>query len=212
MPYLQTLNDRQLVLIQGLDFFGPEVYLAGGTGLALQLGHRTSLDFDFYSKIHFDSQKLVASFQEKSKDLIINRIVKDTLILTADGVSFSLFYYPYKLIGKKIELKGIKIASIQDIAAMKLIAVAMRGKRRDFIDIYYLLEKYSLSDLLGFVKAKYPSFEEMMVLKGLIYFEDAEDEDLARGINVLDRNFSWEKAKHKIFEAVQKYQLGLLKK
>ncbi len=212
MPYLQVLNDRQLDLIKGLDFLGGEVYLAGGTGLALQLGHRTSLDFDFYSKVRFDAQLLVASFQEKSKDLKINSIVKDTLILTVDGVSFSLFYYPYKLIGKEVELEGVKMASIQDIAAMKLIAVAMRGKRRDFIDIYYLLEKYSLKDLLGFVKTKYPSFEEMMVLKGLIYFGDAEDEDLARGIKVLDKNFSWEKAKRKIFGEVKKYQLAMIKK
>lgn len=212
MPYLQILNDRQLDLIKSLDFLGGEVYLAGGTGLALQLGHRTSLDFDFYSKVRFDPQLLAASFQEKSKDLKINSIVKDTLILTVDGVSFSLFYYPYKLIGKEVELEAIKMASIQDIAAMKLIAVAMRGKRRDFIDIYYLLKKYSLKDLLGFVKTKYPSFEEMMVLKGLIYFEDAEDEDLARGIKVLDKHFSWEDTKEKILREVKRYQLAMIKK
>ncbi|OGM15249.1 hypothetical protein A2V56_04085 [Candidatus Woesebacteria bacterium RBG_19FT_COMBO_42_9] len=212
MPYLQILNDRQLDLIKGLDFLGGEVYLAGGTGLALQLGHRTSLDFDFYSKIRFDPQLLAASFQEKSKDLKINSIVKDTLILTVDGVSFSLFYYPYKMIGKKVKVESINVASIQDIAAMKLVAVAMRGKRRDFIDIYYLLKKYSLKDLLGFVKTKYPSFEEMMVLKGLIYFEDAEDEDLARGIKVLAKHFSWEDAKKKILQEVKRYQLAIIRK
>ena len=212
MPYLQILNDRQLDLIKGLDFLGGEVYLAGGTGLALQLGHRTSLDFDFYSKIRFDPQLLAASFQEKSKDLKINSIVKDTLILTVDGVSFSLFYYPYKMIGKKVKVESINVASIQDIAAMKLVAVAMRRKRRDFIDIYYLLKKYSLKDLLGFVKTKYPSFEEMMVLKGLIYFEDAEDEDLARGIKVLAKHFSWEDAKKKILQEVKRYQLAIIRK
>lgn len=211
MLYLQILDPKQSDLLKALNFLGKDVYLAGGTALALQLGHRKSLDFDFYSKTNFDSEILVAKFQNNFKSLIVNRIVKDTLILTVNDVSFSLFYYPYRLIRSEVRLESTKMASVPDIAAMKLIAVAMRGKRRDFVDIYYLLKKYSLRNLLGFVKTKYPAFEEMMVLKGLIYFEDAEDEDLARGVKILDKSFSWEEAKRLIFDEVKKYQLAMLK-
>lgn len=206
MLYLQILNQNQLGLLKKLDFLGKDTYLAGGTALALQLGHRTSLDFDFYSKTDFNSEILISKFQDKFKDMTVDRISKGTIILTVNKVSFSLFHYPYKLIGNVINLEKIKMASIQDATAMKLIAIAMRGKRRDFMDVYYLLKKYSLKELLSFVKEKYPTFEELMILKGLIFFEDAEDEDIARGIKIFDQDFSWEKAKKLITNEVKKYQ------
>lgn len=207
--FSNILNNKQLELVKKLDFLPKEMYLAGGTSLALQLGHRTSLDFDFYVDHHFDSQELARLIQKKVPQTKLERVLKDTLLLVADGVSCSFFYYPYKLLKKTIAFQKIKLASREDIAAMKLIAIAMRGKRRDFIDIYYLLEKYSLKDLLGFVKTKYPVFEKMIVLKGLIFFEDAEDEDLARGIRIFDKNFSWEEAKKEIFRQVKDYQLKM---
>jgi predicted nucleotidyltransferase component of viral defense system len=213
MLYLELLNQNQLDLLKELDLPSNEVYLAGGTALALQLGHRTSLDFDFYSKKDFDPEILIAKFKDKFKNnMIVNRIAKGTAILTINNVSFSLFYYPYNLIGDLIDLDNIKVTSIPDVSAMKLIAVAMRGKRRDFIDVYYLLKKYSLKELLSFVKQKYPSFEELMILKGLIFFEDAENEDVARGIKIFDNSFSWKEAKRFIEEEVKKYQLDMLTK
>lgn len=211
MLYLQILNQNQLDLLKKLKFDNKNVYLAGGTALALQLGHRTSLDFDFYSKDDFNPEILVAGFQKKfGSDMIVNSIAKGTAILTINDVSFSIFHYPYELIDNLINLESVQMASISDVSAMKLIAVAMRGKRRDFIDVYYLLKKYSLKDLLGFVKKKYPSFEELMILKGLIFFEDAEDEDVARGIKIFDKSFSWREAKIFLEEEVKKYQLNML--
>lgn len=213
MLYLQILNQNQLNLLKELKFDNDNVYLAGGTALALQLGHRTSLDFDFYSKDNFNPEILVADFQKKfGNKMIVNSIAKGTAILTINNVSFSIFHYPYELIDDLKNLENIQMASIPDVSAMKLIAVAMRGKRRDFIDVYYLLKKYSLEDLLGFVKKKYPSFEELMILKGLIFFEDAEDEDVARGIKIFDNSFSWRKAKIFIEDEVKKYQLKRLSK
>lgn len=212
MLYLQILNQNRLDLLKKLDFLGDDIYLSGGTALALQLGHRTSLDFDFYSKTEFNSEILISKFQDKfKKNIVVDRIAKGTIILTVNTVSFSLFHYPYKLIGKVIDLEKIKMASIQDATAMKLIAIAMRGKRRDFIDVYYLLKKYSLKELLNFAKEKYPAFEELMILKGLIFFDDAEDEDVARGIKIFDQYFSWEKAKELITNEVKTYQLEMLK-
>jgi predicted nucleotidyltransferase component of viral defense system len=107
--------------------------------------------------------------------------------------------------------EGLNIASIEDIAAMKLIAISMRGARRDFVDFYYLLNRLSFSQTIGFALKKYPHYQQMVLLKGLTYFDDAQDEDLARGIKILDKDFSWEEAKKKIMSEVSDYQLKLLK-
>jgi len=211
MLYLEILNKDQLDLLKKLDFLGEGVYLARGTSLALQMGHRTSLDFDFYSKEDFNPEVLSSKFQRIFENMKVERIARGTLIASINNVSFSMFHYPYDLIKKEVVLEKTKMASIEDVSAMKLIAIAMRGKRRDFIDTYYLLKKFRIKQLLRFVKQKYPKFEEMMILKGLIYFNDAEDEDLARGIRVFDKNFSWKSAKKYIEDEVKKYQLSMFK-
>lgn len=207
--YSNILNEKQLELAKKLDFLPNEMYLAGGTAFALQLGHRTSLDFDFYIDDHFDSQELARLIQEKVSQVKLERVFKDTLLIEVDGVSCSFFYYPYKLLKKTIVFEGLRIASVEDIAAMKMIAISMRGKRRDFIDAYFLLKRFSLKEMIKFTLEKYPNYQPLMILKGLIFFNDAEDEDLARGIKVIGKDYSWEKAKKKILGEVQKYQLGM---
>jgi hypothetical protein len=209
--YQKVLNRRQKEIIRNLDFLGKEFYLAGGTGLALQLGHRTSVDFDFYTLKHFTTERILPDFQKRFKKIAVRRAIKDTLILTAGGVELSLFYYPYQLLKTPVLFETIRLASAEDIAAMKIAAIIQRGRRRDFIDIYYLLEKYPLKQIIKFVLKKYPGYQEMLVLRALIYFEDAEEEELERGIKIFDKSFSWERAKKKIFEEVKKYQLAMIR-
>lgn len=206
------LGKDQLEVIKKIGFFPKNVYMAGGTALALQLGHRTSLDFDFYTNEHFEIEKVLADFQKNFRRVIVERTAEDTLTAEVDKVSLSLFYYPYSLISQLVKFENIRLASIEDIAAMKMIAISTRGKRRDFIDTYYLLKKFSLDQIIKFTLKKYPSYQPMVILKGLIYFEDAENEDVSRMIEIYDKEFSWERAKRKIFEEVKKYQLSMLKK
>jgi len=201
-----VLTETQIKVLRKIKSLPKESYLVGGTALALQLGHRTSLDFDFYTKNHFETDLILKNFQRDLGNVEVDRVAKDTLIFTAEGVNISIFYYPHGLIGSLIAYQEIELASIEDIAAMKMIAISMRGKRRDFIDAYYLLQKFTLKKIIEFTIEKYPSYQPMVILKGLIYFKDAEDEDLSRGIKVLDKNFSWEVAKKRIFEEVEKYQ------
>ena len=185
--------------------------MAGGTALALQLGHRTSLDFDFYSKKKFGIESLSTKFKSEFKSIDITTAVEDTLIAEIDGINFSLFYYPYQLLEDEPSFKSIKLASVADIAAMKMIAISMRGKSRDFIDVYYLLKKFDLEKILEFTVKKYPNYEQMAILKGLIYFDEADkEEDIKRGIQIFDKNFDWEKAKKEIVEKVEEYQTSLL--
>lgn len=213
MLYPEILNQNQLDVVSKLNFdIKSKIYLAGDTALALYLNHRTSIDLDFYSEKEIDNNEVLFKLQKTFNNPTVKLHQKRTLFLTINGVDFSLFYYPYKLIGKTELYKNFEIASLEDIAAMKVGALVQRGKRRDFIDLYYLLQKYSLNEILKFTLKKYPGYQEMLVLRALIYFEDAEDEDLQRGIRIFDKNFSWKNTKEKIFNEVRKYQLSMFKK
>ena len=205
MTHPEVLSKKQQELLKKLKAFASGGYLAGGTALALQLGHRTSLDFDFYTDKHFDTEIILANLQSNFDHVKVESVAKDTLIAEIDGVSFSLFYYPYKLIKPLIDFETVRLASIEDVLAMKMVAIAMRGKRRDFIDAYYLLKKFGLDKIMELTLKKYPSYQPMIVLKGLIYFKNAEEDDVSRKIEIFDKNFSWEKAKKKIMEEVEKY-------
>lgn len=187
-------------------------YLAGGTGLALQLGHRTSVDFDFYTGRHFDATKLANDIMGVfGDDVRVTLREKDTVFVTIDEVDCSFFWYQYPLVKKTENIMGVQVASCQDIALMKLIAISHRPVKRDYIDIYYLLEKLSLKEMFSFVSNKYPNFNQYFALRTLTYFEDIGEREEKRPIKVLDKNFSWEKAKEKIFTEVRKYQLGMIR-
>ncbi len=210
--YSKILNNPQKKIIEQLDFLSANVYLAGGTALALQMGHRTSLDLDFFTKEHFDIEIILKNLQERFPNIKITRALKDTLLAEIDGVSFSLFYYPYQLLKPLKVFEAIKVVSLEDIAAMKMIAISMRGKSRDFIDVYFLLKRFNLKEILGFTSKKYPTFQQMSILKGLIYFDDADkEEDVDRGIKIFDKNFNWEIAKREITKNVEEYQNSILR-
>lgn len=211
--HLETLNQNQSNLFPELHFLKKQnFYLAGGTALALHLGHRTSLDFDFYSKSHFDSLKLYQEIENLfKKEAKVTFREKDTLFCNVSGVDFSFFWYKYPLLKKSIETNGPFIASLEDIAAMKLISVYQRPAKRDYIDIFFLLKVLSLKKMFSFVQKKYPNFNQYFSLRALTYFKDLKDEE-KRKIKILDKGFSWEKAKEKIFEEVRGYQLGMIKK
>lgn len=209
----QVLSEAQKEVLMKLSFLKRSgFYLAGGTALALYLGHRTSLDFDFYTKNHFDS----ISLYQKIENIFGNAAIlslkeKDTMFCKVFTVDLSFFWYKYPLVEKPVAFESILLASLQDIAAMKLIAVYQRPAKRDYIDIYFLLKIFTLKEMFSFVKKKYPNFNQYLALRALAYFEDLKDEE-GRKIEMLDKSFSWEKAKEKIFEEVKKYQLSMIKR
>lgn len=211
--HLGILNRRQLTIFPRLKFLGKEkFYLAGGTGLSLQLGHRSSIDFDFYSQKHFDPprfyQKIEAVFPKETEKI---SQAEDTLFCSVNQVSLSLFQYEYPLVKPLVNIGGVPVASLVDIAAMKMIAVAHRPVKRDYIDVFYLLRAFSLDQMFRFVQKKYSNFNLYYCLRALTYFEDIKEEG-KRKIKVFDKSFSWEKAKKKIFEEVKRYQLAMIKK
>lgn len=211
--HAQILNENQKKILPKLAFSKEDkFYLAGGTALALHLGHRTSLDFDFYTKTHFDSISLYQKIEDGfGNDAILSLKEEDTMFCKVFGVDLSFFWYKYPLVEKPVDFESIALASSQDIAAMKLIAVYQRPAKRDYIDIYFLLKSFTLREMFSFVKKKYPNFNQYLALRALAYFEDLKDEE-GRKIEILDKSFSWEKAKEKIFEEVRKYQLAMIEK
>ncbi len=151
--------------------------LVGGTALALQYGHRRSIDLDFFGNVDFTKLNFPHLLSGFAQVRIINNSthIKEYFI---DGIKVDFVNTPYKWIRPAITHKDFIIASPEDIAAMKLAAVTNRGSRKDFIDIYYLLQKYSLADMLSFYQEKYPDGSKFLVLKSLVYFEDADSEEM----------------------------------
>lgn len=174
-----------------------EAYLAGGSALALHLGHRYSLDFDFFTPKSFDARQLVLKLSQLG-DFKKEAIQADTVLGRFNQVKFSFFHYPYPLIRKPRKFLKVQVAHPADIGAMKLSAIVDRGTKRDFIDLYFLIkERYPLEKIFEFYDKKYQKLVENIysLLKSLNYFEDAGESPMPR----MMKRVSWEEIK-KFFE------------
>lgn len=200
MLYLTTLASKTLELlrrIQSQEAFS-DTRLVGGAALALHFGHRTSLDLDLFG-----------SWKPKPPlELVLNdcgtRVTKEggeekLQFFTVDDVKIDCVTYPYKWLRPAVMSDGIRIADIPDIAAMKLAAATNRGTRKDFVDVYFLLQRYSLRQLLDWYAEKYPDGNEYLVLRSLVYFEDAEMEPMPNMVTPVE----WDKVKELIEESVR---------
>ena len=171
-------------------------YLAGGTALALQIGHRISVDFDFFTEKKFDEKIIIRKLKESSLKFQLLRTSAGTILGSVDKTKFSLFFYDYPLLEKTETFLGIKIVGLKDIAAMKLAAISDRGTKRDFIDLYFLtvVEKaFFLEEIFELYEKKFKLIKQnkIHILKSLVYFEDAEADTMP---NML-KPVSWSKVK-----------------
>jgi predicted nucleotidyltransferase component of viral defense system len=193
----QTLAAETRALLEKIAErpFLKEFYLAGGTSLALQFGHRISVDLDFFSSSDFSLPELKEILPEIGKYELTNE-EPGTLDGILDEVKLTFLRYPYPLLFPLIEYKGIRMADLRDIAPMKLSAISSRGSRKDFIDLYFLLEKYHLTELVDLFEKKYAgvTYNKLHLLKSLTYFTDAEDEPMPRML----ASASWEVMKARI--------------
>ncbi len=200
--YLNTLLPLTAKLLNELksSYLPEKSYLAGGTAIALQLGHRKSNDLDFFTPTKFSEIAWEEKFKEELK-LKTSQRDWQTIIGNIGSVKFSLFYYSHKLIEKLVSWNGIFLASLPDLAAIKLDTVISRGAKRDLIDIYFLTKKYSLPKLFTFYEQKYGNFSdrEIMIKKALVYFDDADrDEDPQMLVNV-----GWKTVKKSLLDFVK---------
>lgn len=168
---------RALKLVSNISIV-KKSYLAGGTALALHLGHRFSIDLDFFTQEVFDEKTLAGELRtlpEYQEDGTAWRTVWGKISKT----KFSLFYYQYPLIKKTIDFEGIQILQKEDIAAMKIHALEDRGTKRDFFDLYFLAKDFSVEEMLKFYDKKYGNLKEhiYIIIRSLNYFADAELDD-----------------------------------
>jgi hypothetical protein len=173
--FYNILDKKRLAILPLLKNFKADFYLAGGTGLALQLGHRDSVDFDFFSAKPFAADKLYEQIKKVFAEYKILKVQEEKNTLTVfidDNIKISFFSYPYKLIGKLINEENFKIASIEDIAIMKLAAIVSRATNKDYIDLYFILQKFPLKDILKKTEKKLPDLDVNLALKSLVYFAD----------------------------------------
>lgn len=171
--------------------------LVGGTALSLQIGHRESEDLDLFCTDPIDGLRVQSLLIEKY-GFVPNVIAENTLIGFIQGIKIDVIYHPFAWMEEAIEEDAIRIASIADIAAMKMHAIINSGKRpKDFVDIAFMSMHYTYNDIKRFLLKRYPAYDPIMADKAIIYFDDI-DETLIPQIRMLGYQFDFERIKNRI--------------
>lgn len=202
-------NTKKSLALLGESGLFKNAYLAGGTALALQIGHRISVDFDFFTPKEFDENILVQRMKKIIPEFRIERTEWGTILGNIGKTRFSLFFYDYPLLFKPHDFLGVKIADIKDIAPMKIAAIADRGTKRDFIDLYFMTEKeniLSLEKALELYDKKFKLLKQnkMHILKSLCYFDDAEKGKMPKML----KDVSWKEVKKRIKDNILSLNYG----
>lgn len=200
---LLPTTERVIHKIRGSTFLQP-FYLSGGTALALHFGHRESEDLNFFTPDTFDPQHIQFEVQRFGwLDSI--EIADGTFNAFLDTVKLQFLHYPYSLLEPTTDWKGLSISSVIDIACTKIITISIRGSKKDFIDLYFLLQRFSLPELFENIDRKYRStrYNQAHLAKSLVYFEDAEEQPMPR----MFRDVQWEHIKATMIQAVKSVPL-----
>jgi predicted nucleotidyltransferase component of viral defense system len=210
--YWDTITENMHRVLTGFaqSELGSHFYLAGGTALSLQLGHRRSVDLDFFSPT-----KDIPSIRQLVEKTLspFHTILADSswgnLVYLADGVRVGFYGYGFPLIASLVEFEGTRLASIEDIALMKLDALLSRASRKDFYDLYFICNLIPLHHLLDLAPQKYPSVRdfETQATKRLVYFENAENESDPE----LLKNAPWKTVKEYFIQQAKEIEQSWLK-
>ncbi len=159
-----------------------DFYLAGGTGLALYLNHRLSVDLDFFSKKEFDNKSLLQEIKKIGK-FSIGKESENTLAGVFNDTKIAFLTYDYPLLFPLKKIRNINVADIKDIACMKISAISSRGSKKDFIDLYFICQQgISLKQVLMLFGRKYRGidYNMMHILKSLVFFNDADSDPMPK--------------------------------
>lgn len=182
--------------IEQFDLFN----LVGGTSLALQIGHRKSIDIDLFGEQDILIDEYI-DILNTIGNLKLLKTSSNILITSVNNIKVDFVNYKYPLLKNSIVKENIRMVTKEDIAAMKLNAIAGRGSKKDFIDLYFLLNYFTLTEMINFYNMKYKDGSIFMVMKSLVYFEDAEQEVTPEMLV----DFDWENCKNRICEEVENY-------
>lgn len=198
LPSKTKVVFKKLKNIEALSDF----YLTGGTALSLQLGHRESEDLDFFTQKEFNPELLIKAF-DKLGTISTTDTAKNTLNFFLNDVKLQFLYYPYKLLEEPVIYQNVKVSSVLDIACTKLITISSRGSKKDFVDLFVLLQTYTLKELFENLGKKYEgiNYNKQHIIKSLVYFEDADKESIPR----LHINTTWEDMKKIVTSKVESF-------
>lgn len=204
MLHLQTVTPDTMELLRAIAS-KPEMQglrLVGGTALALQYGHRQSVDLVFFGTTTVPQEDIIDMLSSLGSMVVHNRTDR-ILQVVLRGIKVDVIDYSrYPWIDGPVIEDNLILASPKDIAAMKINAIEGRGSRKDFIDIYMLLQHHTLEELLAFYKDKYPNYSIFHALLSLTYYDDAE-------IQAMPKMFipqTWEEMKSSISSKVKEYK------
>lgn len=204
MLHYETVDEGTLGLLkqlQSLDILS-EMRLVGGTSLALQIGHRKSIDIDLFGILNVEFDILIDELKTLG-EVVLLKNSKNIHSLLINDIKVDIVNYNYKWLTNKMTIDNIYFATIEDIAAMKLNAIMGRGSKKDFIDLYFILKNYTLTTLMDFYSKKYHDGSIFLVLKSLAYFDDADEQEMP----FMFHNTSWQTIKNNIKKALANYIL-----
>ena len=202
MLHYKTIDNKTLDLLRQL-LSVPEfskLRLVGGTSLALQIGHRKSVDIDLFGFIDADEFAIAEQLMKIGQTTQLQKSENINIYLI-NKIKVDIVNYPYKWLEEKVIEDGLVLADKLDIAAMKLSAITGRGSKKDFIDLFFLLKEFSLEKLLSLYAVKYPDGSKFLVLKSLTYFIDADEDEMPIMIDPIQ----WNDVKKMITSSVKSY-------
>lgn len=174
--HYDVLNSQRFKVLNGLQTFKNRFYLAGGTGLALQIGHRVSEDFDFFTIGPFKNDRLDSELHKLFPTHTISVIQNEEntyTCLLSDKIKLSFFKLEYENISPFVDTEYFNIAGILEIGIMKILALP-RASYKDYVDLYYILNKHELAEIFTSAKKKHKEFNEAIYIKCLLSYEDLE--------------------------------------
>lgn len=174
--HLEAIDEGMVDLSKKLVFTKKfSFYLSGGTGLALQIGHRRSFDLDFFTMIEFIPDDLAAILTAHHLSIESKVIRPGTLYCILEGVKTSFIFYPENLLFQLKPFNTIEIADWRDIVIEKVRTIADRGQKKDFYDFYFGIQRIGIKQFAELVFRKFGNrVNYFHLLKGLTYFEDAD--------------------------------------
>jgi predicted nucleotidyltransferase component of viral defense system len=172
--------------------------LVGGTSLALRFGHRLSVDLDFFTPESFSGEALLEELRGNF-EVSHSTMHGGGMGLFIEGVKVDVVTYRYPLMAPFEEVDGIRLYSLPDVIGMKLSALSNRGAKKDFFDVAELVNQFGLGELLKIYRTKYPDQEPVILLRSLVYFDDAELEPDPVSLT----GVTWEEVKAGIVAAVR---------
>ena len=202
MLHYETVEPNTLELLKVLQSISEldSLRLVGGTALSLQIGHRKSIDLDLFGKLNIDEFELLDILNKIGETRTIKNS-KNIKIYTVNGIKVDIVNYPYGWTKPVLDIAGIRLASVEDIATMKLAAITGRGTKKDFVDLFFLLKKFNFVELFDLYNKRFPDGSEFLVLKSLAYFKDADKDEPPQMLI----NTEWSEIKQTLTEKLTTY-------